>query len=685
MTNPLLEDSILPAFSMIKHDHILTAVEQQLKNDRKYLDTLLSTTENPSWENTIAPLAEQGDKLSKLFSPVSHLNAVLNSNEFREQHDACLPILAEYYAELGQNKDLYNAYLKVAQNPLLTERQKAIIEDEILGFELAGVSLSEDNQNRFREIKGRLSELGSKFSNHVLDATMAWSKSFSDRAPLKGLPDSAIATAQEAAKEKQQQGYLLTLDIPCYMAVMTYADDAKLRKEMYRAYCTRASDQAPEEYSDWDNAPIIKETLALRHEMSLLLGYKNYAEYSLARKMADDPKQVIDFLEQLAGLSIKKAKLELDELMAFAKELDNVDSLKPWDVAYYSEKFREQKYDISEEELRPWFPENQVLKGLFEITSRLYNVSINERHDVDTWHKDVRFFDIFDVDNNHLGSFYLDLYARAHKRGGAWMDSCRDRSRLMNDELQLPVAYLTCNFNSPVGDAEALFTHDEVVTLFHEFGHGLHHMMTEIDEIQVSGINGVAWDAVELPSQFMENFCYDKESLQLIARHVETNEPLADDVLDKLNAARKFQAAMQMLRQLEFSLFDFKIHLNYQADDENQFTDILSSVREKVSVIQPPQWNRFENGFSHIFAGGYAAGYYSYKWAEVLSADVWSFFEEQRTADEGIFNISSGQLFLKEILSQGGSKKAMDLFVNFRGREPSVEPLLEQQGIAANS
>ena len=685
MTNPLLEDSILPAFSMIKHDHILTAVEQQLKNDRKYLDTLLSTTENPSWENTIAPLAEQGDKLSKLFSPVSHLNAVLNSKEFREQHDACLPILAEYYAELGQNKGLYKAYLNVAQNPLLTERQKAIIEDEILGFELAGVSLSEDNQNRFREIKGRLSELGSKFSNHVLDATMAWSKSFSDRAPLKGLPDSAIATAQEAAKEKQQQGYLLTLDIPCYMAVMTYADDAKLRKEMYRAYCTRASDQAPEEYSDWDNAPIIKETLALRHEMSLLLGYKNYAEYSLARKMADDPKQVIDFLEQLAGLSIKKAKLELDELMAFATELDNVDSLKPWDVAYYSEKLREQKYDISEEELRPWFPENQVLKGLFEITSRLYNVSINERHDVDTWHKDVRFFDIFDMDNNQLGSFYLDLYARAHKRGGAWMNSCRDRSRLMNDELQLPVAYLTCNFNRPVGDAEALFTHDEVVTLFHEFGHGLHHMMTEIDEIQVSGINGVAWDAVELPSQFMENFCYDKESLQLIARHVETNEPLADDVLDKLNAARKFQAAMQMLRQLEFSLFDFKIHLNYQADDENQFTDILSSVREKVSVIQPPQWNRFENGFSHIFAGGYAAGYYSYKWAEVLSADVWSFFEEQRTADEGIFNISSGQLFLKEILSQGGSKKAMDLFVNFRGREPSVEPLLEQQGIAANS
>ncbi|MFT5451472.1 MAG: oligopeptidase A, partial [Enterobacterales bacterium] len=671
MINPLLEDSILPAFSMIKHDHILPAIEQQLKNDRQYLDALLSSTENPSWENTIAPLAEQGDKLSKLFSPVSHLNSVLSSEEFREQHDACLPILAEYYAELGQNKDLYNAYIKVAENPQLTDQQKVIIEDEILGFELAGVSLSEQNQNRFREIKGRLSELGSKFSNHVLDATMAWSKSFSEQTPLKGLPASAIATAQEAAKAKKQQGYLLSLDIPCYMAVMTYADDAELRQEMYRAYCTRASDQAPKEYSDWDNAPIIKETLALRHEMSLLLGYKNYAEYSLARKMADDPKQVIDFLEKLAGLSIKKAKLELDELMDFAKELDNIDKLNPWDTAYYSEKFREKKYDISEEELRPWFPENQVLKGLFEITSRLYNVSIFERHDVDTWHKDVRFFDIFDVNNNQLGSFYLDLYARAHKRGGAWMDSCRDRSRLMDDKVQLPVAYLTCNFNSPVGDAEALFTHDEVITLFHEFGHGLHHMMTEIDEIQVSGINGVAWDAVELPSQFMENFCYDKESLQLIARHVETNEPLADEVLEKLNAARQFQAAMQMMRQLEFSLFDFKIHLNYQADDENQFIDILSSVREKVAVIVPPQWNRFENGFSHIFAGGYAAGYYSYKWAEVLSADVWSFFEEQRTAEEGIFNKSSGQRFLKEILSQGGSKKAMNLFVNFRGREPS--------------
>ncbi|RLA02711.1 MAG: oligopeptidase A, partial [Gammaproteobacteria bacterium] len=441
-------------------------------------------------------------------------------------------------------------------------------------------------------------------------------------------------------------------------------------------YCTRSSDQQPD-HLQWDNAPIIKETLGLRHELAQLLDYKNYAEYSLAMKMADDPKQVMDFLDQLADYSLPKAREELVELTDFAKELDGIEQLQVWDVAYYSEKLREKTYDISQEELRPWFPENQVLKGLFEITHRLYDVTFEERNEVDRWHDDVRFFDIYDNHHQPLGSFYLDLYARSHKRGGAWMDSCRDRSRPVDGELQLPVAYLTCNFNAPVGDKPALFTHDEVVTLFHEFGHGLHHLMTQIDEIQVSGINGVAWDAVELPSQFMENFCYDNESLSLIARHVETSEPLTEEVLQRLNDARQFQAAMQMVRQLEFSLFDFSIHLKYQAAEENGFTDILQSVREKLSVIKPPPWNRFENGFSHIFAGGYAAGYYSYKWAEVLSADVWSRFEEQ-----GIFNKEVGMQFLKQILSQGGSQKAMDLFVNFRGRKPSVEPLLKQQGIA---
>jgi len=678
MTNPLVEDSILPSFSLIKHEHIVPAVKKQLEENRLLIKTLLSEVKQPNWDNIVQPIAEMSDKLSRLWSPVSHMNSVVNSTEFRSEHDVCLPLLADYSSELGQNQSLYKAYLQIADNNALSERQKKIIDDELLDFKLAGVNLEKKQQSRFRDIKSRLSELGSEFSNHVLDATMAWSKHFSELNGLEGLPESAIATAAETAQEKQQQGYLLTLEIPCYMAVMTYAKDADLRKEMYRAYCTRASDQQAE-HLQWDNAPIIRETLALRHELAQLLGYNNYAEYSLATKMADDTNQVVEFLQQLAQYSLQKAGTELQELTAFASQLDGLQQLKTWDVAYYSEKLRQQKYDISQEELRPWFPENQVLQGLFEITERLYDVSFQEREDVDIWHENVRFFDIFNSDNQQLGSFYLDLYARSHKRGGAWMDSCRDRKRSSDDKLQLPVAYLTCNFNGPVGTKPALFTHDEVVTLFHEFGHGLHHLMTEIDEIQVSGINGVAWDAVELPSQFMENFCYEKESLLLMARHYETKEALSDQVLQRLNDARQFQAAMQMVRQLEFSLFDFRVHLEYQIDD-NSYAAVLKDVRDQVAVMQPPEWNRFENGFSHIFAGGYAAGYYSYKWAEVLSADVWAYFEEK-----GIFNKASGQRFLQTILSQGGSQKAMDLFVNFRGRTPSVEPLLKQQGIAQSS
>ena len=679
MSNPLLDDSTLPTFSAIKNEHILPAVEKQLDESREYVEQLLQQDIDVDWHNFVAPIAEQGDILSRLWSPVSHMNSVVNSEELRKQHDACLPLLSKYAAEFGQNKPLYDCYAKIAQRNDLTEKQRKILEDELLDFKMAGVDLEEKQQQRFREIKSRLSDLGSVFSNHVLDATMAWSKEFKDVDGLDGLPESALSAAKESAKEKGLDGYLISLEIPSYLAVMTYANDKNLRKEVYRAYCTRASNQQPE-YPDWDNAPIIKETLALRHELSQLLGYNNYAEYSLTRKMADSPEQVIDFLEQLAGYSYEKAKQELSELAEFAKQQDNNVALETWDVAYYSEKLRQEKYDISEEALRPWFPEDQVLDGLFEITQKLYGVSFNERKDVDIWHKDVRFFDIYDNKNQQLGSFYFDLYARSNKRGGAWMDSCRDRMLSEDGTLQLPVAYLTCNFNAPIGDATALFTHDEVVTLFHEFGHGLHHLMTEIDEVQISGINGVAWDAVELPSQFMENFCYDKESLSLIARHYETHEPLSDEVLQKLNDARQFQAAMQMVRQLEFSLFDFKIHLQYQPDNEDQYAEILKLVRTQVSTLPPPEWNRFENGFSHIFAGGYAAGYYSYKWAEVLSADAWSYFEEQ-----GIFNKDAGELFLKEIISQGGSKKAMELFVNFRGRKPSVEPLLKQQGISVEA
>ncbi len=694
MTNPLLQDDLLPAFAQIRSDHVVVALTQQIEENRQHLNSITTRINNQTcdltWEGIVSPIVEQGDRLSRLWSPVSHMNSVVSNDDFREAHDACLPLLTEFSSEVGQNKELYEAYRALSNSKQLPPLQQKIIDDDLLDFRLAGVELSSDKQARFREIKSRLSELGSKFSNHVLDATMAWSKTLTDIADLKGMPDSAIAAAKEAfskhADENSDQhndennhvvGYRLTLDIPCYLAVMTYADDVKLREEMNHAYSTRASDQ--QSHPEWDNTPIIQETLQLRHEFAQLLGFENYAAYSLATKMANDPQQVMDFLEQLASVSQEKAKSELQELLDFATNLDGIETLHVWDVAYYSEKLRQQKYDISQEELRPWFPEDKVLSGLFEITSRLYNVSFEEQKEVDLWHVDVRFFKIFDAKNNHTGSFYLDLYARSHKRGGAWMDSCRDRKRNTAGELQLPVAYLTCNFNAPIGDAQALFTHDEVVTLFHEFGHGLHHLMTEIDEIQVSGINGVSWDAVELPSQFMENFCYDKESLNIIARHVDTDEPLSDVVLQRLNDARQFQAAMQMVRQLEFSLFDFRIHLEFDPSIDSQFTKILREVREQVSVMPPPSWNRFENGFSHIFAGGYAAGYYSYKWAEVLSADVWSSFEEK-----GIFDASVARMFLDQILSQGGSKKAMELFVNFKGREPSVDALLAQQGISSH-
>jgi len=687
MTNPLLKDSQLPAFSQIHAEQIVPALEQQINENKHFLNELTTNFTSgkltPSWENIVAPFAEQGDKLSRLWSPVSHMNSVVSNEQFREAHDKCLPMITEYSSQVGQNQQLYNAYQAILEADDLTSLQHKIIEDELLDFKLAGAELNQDDQKRYREIKRRLSELGSQFSNHVLDATTQWYKDIHHITELDGLPESAINTAKTTSPEKT--GYRLTLDIPCYLAVMTYANDEALRKEMYRAYCTRASDQSQEQ-SLLDNAQIIEETLALRFELSQLLGFANYAEYSLATKMAESTEQVMEFLEQLAKVSQQRAAEEFAELTAFAKQIDGVNELNVWDIAYYSEKLRQQEYDISQEELRPWFPENNVLHGLFEITSTLYGVQFNEINDVDSWHEDVRFFNILDSNAKHIGSFYFDLYARAHKRGGAWMDSCRDRSRRQSGELQLPVAYLTCNFNRPdassdvnsdLNPTQALFTHDEVVTLFHEFGHGLHHLMTEIDQIQVSGINGVSWDAVELPSQFMENFCYHKESLDLIARHVETNEPLSAEVLGKLNDARRFQSAMQMVRQLEFSLFDFRIHLEFDPNKSQQVRTILQQVREQVSVLPPPEWNRFENGFAHIFAGGYAAGYYSYKWAEVLSADIWQSFEEV-----GIFDKKVSKAFLSEILSQGGSKKAMQLFTNFKGREPSVEPLLKQQGIS---
>jgi oligopeptidase A len=542
-------------------------------------------------------------------------------------------------------------------------------------FKLSGVSLADDKKKRFAEIKSRLSDLSSTFSNNLMDATLAWNKHITDIADLSGLPESALAAAKQLAESKELEGWLFTLDIPSYLPVMMYADNQSLREQMYTAYSTRASDQGPNA-GKWDNGAIIDETLALRHEISQLLDFDNYAQRSIATKMAQSTEQVNGFLADLAKRSKPQAQGDLQELRDFAERTHGVKQLNAWDMAYYSEKLQQQKYAISDEQLRPYFPEDRVISGLFEVVARLYDLTIEERTDVDTWHRDVRFFDIKQADGAIRGSFYLDLYAREKKRGGAWMDECQVRCSKSDGSLQLPVAYLTCNFSGPVGNKPALFTHDEVITLFHEFGHGIHHMLTKIDVGSVSGINGVPWDAVELPSQFLENWCWQPQALAFISGHFETGEPLPQDLLDKMLAARNFQSAMQMVRQLELSMFDFSLHQEFDPAEKNAVQTLLNRVRESVAVVIPPAFNRFQHSFGHIFAGGYAAGYYSYKWAEVLSSDAFGRFEE-----EGIFNKKTGADFLSNILEMGGSREPMDLFTAFRGREPKVDALLRHSGI----
>jgi oligopeptidase A len=589
-----------------------------------------------------------------------------------------LPLLSEYGTWVGQHKGLYDAYLQIQQREdfaLLTEAQQKVISNALRDFKLSGVSLADDKKKRFAEIKSRLSDLSSTFSNNLMDATLAWNKHITDIADLSGLPESALAAAKQLAESKELEGWLFTLDIPSYLPVMMYADNQSLREQMYTAYSTRASDQGPNA-GKWDNGAIIDETLALRHEISQLLDFDNYAQRSIATKMAQSTEQVNGFLADLAKRSKPQAQGDLQELRDFAERTHGVKQLNAWDMAYYSEKLQQQKYAISDEQLRPYFPEDRVISGLFEVVARLYDLTIEERTDVDTWHRDVRFFDIKQADGAIRGSFYLDLYAREKKRGGAWMDECQVRCSKSDGSLQLPVAYLTCNFSGPVGNKPALFTHDEVITLFHEFGHGIHHMLTKIDVGSVSGINGVPWDAVELPSQFLENWCWQPQALAFISGHFETGEPLPQDLLDKMLAARNFQSAMQMVRQLELSMFDFSLHQEFDPAEKNAVQTLLNRVRESVAVVIPPAFNRFQHSFGHIFAGGYAAGYYSYKWAEVLSSDAFGRFEE-----EGIFNKKTGADFLSNILEMGGSREPMDLFTAFRGREPKVDALLRHSGI----
>jgi len=684
MSNPLLEMKGLPLFSMIKPEHIEPAIDALLTENRQKLQHVLKTNAPFSWQNLVAPQEDMEDRLSRAWSPVSHLNSVMNSDELREAYNACLPKLSEYGTEMGQNIELYRAYKTIADGDeyqQLDTAQQKVIDNVLRDFHLSGVDLSAEKKTRYKEIKQRLSQLTTKFEENILDATHAWHKHITDESLLKGLPASAIAMAKQTAQEEKLEGWLFTLDFPSYFAVMSYADDRQLREEMHQSYVTRASDKGPNA-GEWDNSEVMDEILALRHELANLLGFNNYAERSLATKMAENIEQVLSFMRNLAERSKPMAEKELAELEAFAKQQHAVDKLEPWDLTYYSEKLRQETYSITQEELKPYFPETRVIPGMFDVVKRLYGLQIKQVEQADVWHDDVHFYEIRDAKNNLRGQFYLDLYTRAKKRGGAWMDDCVGRRKLADDSIQIPVAYLTCNLTPPLGDDPALFTHDEVITLFHEFGHGLHHMLTKVDYIDVSGINGVAWDAVELPSQFMENWCWEREALDVIAAHYQTNEPMPDALYQRMYAAKNFQSGMQMVRQLELSLFDFRLHAEYTPQAASKkggyVQQVLDEVRKDVSVVTPAAYNRFQHGFSHIFAGGYAAGYYSYKWAEVLSADAFSFFEEK-----GIFDTATGAHFMQTVLEQGGTREPMALFVEFRGREPQIDALLRHSGIAA--
>jgi oligopeptidase A len=672
--NPLLADLELPPFSSIGADQVLGAVQTLLARGRGRVAEVLDAAEEPTWESVVQPMGEIDDRINRAWSPVAHLNAVADNPQLREAYNAALPLLSEYATEMGQNEGLYHSYRRIAEADGLNPSQHRVLANAMRDFRLAGVDLTPGKKVRFKELSKRLAELQSTFAENVLDATQGWKKHIRQVEQLAGLPASALALAADTARREGLEGWLLTLEFPSYHPVMSYADDESLRRELYEANCTRASDQGPNAHT-WDNSQVIEDIMALRHERARLLGFGNYAELSLARKMAPGTEQVLEFLRDLAHRARPLAEKELQELEAFAAGQLDGKPLQAWDVPYYSEKLRKVKHDISQEELRPYFPVTRVLSGMFQVVQRLYGLDIEPVEGIDTWHPDVLFFQIRDAHGELRGRFYLDLYARPHKRGGAWMDECRVRMRT-SAGVQTPVAYLTCNFTPPVGGQPSQLTHDEVTTLFHEFGHGLHHLLTRVDYPSISGINGVAWDAVELPSQFLENWCWEAQALDVISGHVETGESIPAELVARLKDARTFQSGMQMLRQIEFSLFDFRLHLEYDPQRGANVNALLDAVRAQVAVLLPPKFNRFAHAFSHIFGGGYAAGYYSYKWAEVLSSDAFSKFEEN-----GIFNRTIGEEFLHCILEKGGSRDAMALFVDFRGREPSIEALLRHSGV----
>jgi len=676
-SNPLLAPTELPPFRHIRPEHIQAAIDTILEQNRARIAELAQDPQ-PTWEATLLPLEELADRLSRAWSPVSHLHSVADNEALRASYNICLGRISDYWTELGQNEAIYKAYHQVAETEAdkLPLAARKTIANALRDFRLSGVELAPAEKEHFKSIRQRLTQLQTQFEENLLDATQAWTRHISDIDELAGMPESALTLAHQTAAHRDLDGWLLTLDMPSYLPVMTYADNRKLRRELYEAFVTRASDRGPGA-GRWDNSPLMHEILSLRQELAGLLGFGNYAEYSLATKMASGTTEVLEFLQGLAQQSRAMAEREIAELKAFASQHDGSSTLEAWDLPYYSEKLRQHKHAISQEDLRPYFPAPQVIKGLFAVVQRLYGLSISARQGIETWHDDVGYYEIRDADGELRGSFYMDLYARPHKRGGAWMDECRIRKHYA-EITQIPVAYLTCNFSPPVAGQPALLTHNEVTTLFHEFGHGLHHMLTRVDYPSVSGINGVPWDAVELPSQFMENWCWEREAIDLFSGHYQSGATLPDTLLQHMSSARNFQSGMFMLRQLELAQFDFRLHMEYDPGLPTDIQALLDQVRERDAVVHPPAFNRFQHGFSHIFAGGYAAGYYSYKWAEVLSADAFAKFEEH-----GIFDPGTGKEFLHAILEQGGTRDPMDMFIEFRGRKPSINALLRHSGIAA--
>jgi len=677
MTNPLLDFSQLPRFSSILPEHVGPAVDDLIDAGRRTIERLAARDATPTWDSFVDPLDDANERLARVWTQVNHLNAVVNSPELREAYNAALPKVTQYFAGQGQDQRLHAGFKALKASPAFessTPARKRHVENELRDFRLGGAELAPPEKARFLAIQEELAKIASRFQDNVLDATNDFGLFVADRAELSGIPADVIETAAQAARKDGRDGWKLTLHMPCYQPVMQYADHHGIRERMYRAYATRAAEFGRPE---WDNTPHITRLLELRAESARLLGYRTYADVSLAKKMAASPQEVLDFLGDLAARAKPFAQRDVDELRQFAREDLNMAEVQAWDVAYVSERLRQARYAYSEQEVKQYFPEDEVLAGMFRVVETIYGVRIRPAQ-AETWHPTVRFHEIVDGRGARIGQFFLDLYARDAKRGGAWMDGAVNRRRLAN-RIQTPVAFLVCNFSAPVGGKPALFTHAEVNTLFHEFGHGLHQLLTQVDEIGVAGINGVEWDAVELPSQFMENFCWEWDVVQPMTRNVETGERIPRALFERLLAAKNFQSGMQFVRQLEFSLFDMHLHYDFNPASDDVYK-LLRSIRDRVAVVPVPEYNRFPNQFSHIFAGGYAAGYYSYKWAEVLSSDAYGAFEEG-----GVLNPQVGERFRREVLAAGGSRPALESFVAFRGRKPQIDALLRHNGMTVSA